>query len=69
MVINYTDCVWPSEIEAVLFELSDIKAACVVGIPFDLIRGVPAAVVVVREHGSQITEDDICKMVAGILVI
>ena len=54
----------PSEIDSYLIESSDIKSACVVGIPDPLVTDLPAAVVV-RAQGSTITEEEIVNMVAG----
>lgn len=54
----------PSEIDAFLTESPDIKSACVVGIPDEIATDLPAAVIV-RANGSEITENDICNMVAG----
>lgn len=54
----------PSEIDAFLTESSEIKAACVVGIPDAVVFDLPAAVIV-RADGSEITEKDVCQMVAG----
>lgn len=54
----------PSEIDSYLIESPAIKSACVVGIPDPLVTDLPAAVVV-RADGSNITEEEICNMVAG----
>lgn len=59
--------VYPFEIEEVLLKSPEIKAACVVGVPYDSMFVVPAAVVE-RANGSKITEYDICKMVEGELI-
>lgn len=53
------------EIEDVLLKSADIESVCVVGIPFDAVIEVPAAVVV-RAAGSKITEGEISKIVEGI---
>lgn len=66
-VICYLDWVFPSVIEEVLLKSNDIEAACVVGIPYDPVIEIPAAVVV-RSHNSKITEHDVCKMVEGLLL-
>lgn len=65
-IIPYTIIVLPDEIEEFLIISPDIKAVCVVGVPFNQSIEVPAAVVV-RENNSKITEDNICKIVTGIL--
>lgn len=54
----------PSEIDAYLIESSDIKSACVVGIPDELGSDLPAAVIV-RADGSNISGQEIYDMVAG----
>lgn len=64
--IGYDTWVFPSEIEEVLLESPDIKAACVVGVPFDPIVELPAAVII-RSNCSHITKDSILKMIEGIL--
>lgn len=62
-VINCRDFwVYPFEVEEILLKSSDIKGVCVVGVPFDSMFEVPAAVVELAD-GAKITEDDICKMV------
>lgn len=53
----------PSEIDAFLIESSQIKSACVVGIP-DTHGDLPAAVIV-RSNESTITEKQVFDMVAG----
>lgn len=56
--------VYPSDIEEVLLESPKIENVCVVGVQFDEIVEIPAAIVVGR-NGSQITEVEISKMVEG----
>lgn len=56
--------IFPSAIENVLLRSNDIAAACVVGVPNGPILEAPAAVVV-RSLNSNITVDDIHKMVEG----
>lgn len=63
-LIAYYFKIAPSDIESLLLRSPDIKTVCVVGVPFDQVIEVPAAVVV-RSPNSQITEDEIYKMVAG----
>lgn len=53
----------PSEIDAYLIESPHIKAACVVGIP-DAMGDMPAAAIV-RTDASNISEHEICQLVAG----
>lgn len=57
--------VWPSKIESILLKMPEIQSVCVVGVPFDEVAEIPAAVVE-RANGSQISELEICKMVEGI---
>lgn len=65
-VITYhDDWVFPTEIECVLLKSTDIESVCVVGVPYDSVVELPAAVVV-RAYGSQITEEEIFKIVEGI---
>lgn len=64
-VICSDEWVYPSQIEEILLQSPEIKGACVVGVQTDLVLEAPAAIVVRAIH-STITEDDICKMVAGI---
>lgn len=47
-----------------LLESSKIENVCVVGVQFDEIAEVPAAIVV-RRKGAEITESEIFKMVQG----
>lgn len=63
-VIAYEDWVWPFEIENILLQSDDIKAVCAVGVPYNEVIEVPAAVVE-RNIGSIITEGNICQMVRG----
>lgn len=63
-IIPYYISIPPSEIEEVLLKSPNVKAVCVVGVPFDVNIEAPAAVVV-RAYNSQISEEDIKKMVAG----
>lgn len=60
---NFT-WVLPSEIEEVILRSPEIKNACVVGVPIEGSIDLPAAAVV-RASGSQITEDEVFKMVEG----
>lgn len=64
--MSYRDSGWvyPSDIEELLLESPKIANVCVVGVQFDEIAEVPAAIVV-RRNGAQITEADIFKMVEG----
>lgn len=55
----------PSAIDAYLIESSDIKSACVVGIPDNVGSDLPAAVIV-RADGSNINKQDVYDLVAGI---
>lgn len=57
----------PSEIDAFLIESSEIKSACVVGIPSET-TDLPAAVII-RAAGSNITEQEIFDLVAGNSII
>lgn len=67
-VINCRDFwVYPFEVEEVLLRLPEIKGVCVVGVPYDAMFDVPAAVVE-RANGAKITEEDICKLVEGKLI-
>lgn len=64
-VISYhNDWVFPADIEEVLLKSEQIKFVCVVGVPYDEILEIPAAVVV-RSNGTNISEQEICKMVEG----
>lgn len=67
-VIDYIyGWVFPSEVEDVLLKFSDdIDTVCVVGVPFDEASEVPAAIVV-RANGSNITEEEIHKIIDGML--
>lgn len=56
--------VYPSDIEELLLESPKIGNVCVVGVQFDEIAEVPAAIVV-RRNGAHITEAEIFKMVEG----
>lgn len=64
--VNYHHSGWvyPSDIEELLLESPQIANVCVVGVQFDEIAEVPAAVVV-RRKGAQITEAEIYKIVEG----
>lgn len=53
----------PSEIDAFLTEIPDIKSACVVGIPDEIATDLPAAAIV-RSEGSRITEKEVYDIVA-----
>lgn len=67
-LIAYYFKIAPSDIESLLLKSPDIKTACVVGVPYDPVIEIPAAVIV-RANESTITEDDVCKLVEGILLI
>lgn len=62
------DWVYAFEIEETLLKSPNIKNVCVVGVPCDPIFEVPAAVVE-RAKGSNISEEEICKMVEGKMVL
>lgn len=64
VILYHNDWVFPADIEEVLLRSDGIKCACVVGVPYNEILELPAAVVI-RANGSKITEQDICKMVEG----
>lgn len=67
-VINCRDFwVYPFEVEEVLLRSSDIKGVCVVGVPYDTMFDVPAAVIE-RAPGAKITEEEIRKMVEGKMI-
>lgn len=66
-VIYYEEWVFPSEIEETLSKSPQIKSACVVGVKYDPVLEVPATIIV-RTNNSTITEEDVCKMVAGIFL-
>lgn len=61
---TFSGWVYPSDIEELLLESPKIENVCVVGVQFDEIAEVPAAIVV-RRDGAQITEAEISKMVDG----
>lgn len=63
-VILWHYTVLPSEIEAFLIKLPDIKGACVVGAVDERFIELPAAAIVLADD-SKITEKDIYKMVEG----
>lgn len=63
-VICYLDWVFPSVIEDILLKSKDIESCCVVGVPYDPIIEIPAAVVV-RSCNSKITEQHIIDLVSG----
>lgn len=64
-VISYhNDWVFPADVEEVILKSKHIKYVCVVGVPYDEILELPAAVVVLS-NGTKITEQEICKMVEG----
>lgn len=54
----------PTEIEEILLKNDNIKDACVVGIPYE--GGDLPAALVIRANKSQITAEDICKIVEGL---
>lgn len=64
VIVYFDDWVFPTEIEAVLLKSAAIENVCVVGVPVDEICEVPAAVVV-RARRSNITEEEILKIVEG----
>lgn len=64
VIVYCNDWVFPTEIEAVLLKCVGIESVCVVGVPYDTVVEVPAAVVV-RASGSTITEEEISKLVEG----
>lgn len=64
VILYHSDWVFPADIEEILLRSDQIKWVCVVGVPYDEILELPAAVVV-RANGSKITESEICKMVEG----
>lgn len=55
----------PTEIENVLIACPEIVSICVVGIPDTVCTDLPAAVIV-RQAGSNITEEEVQEMVLGI---
>lgn len=59
-LIAYYFKIAPSDIESLLLKSPDIKTACVVGVPYDPVIEIPAAVIV-RANESTITEDDVSK--------
>lgn len=64
-VISYhNDWVFPADVEEVILKSKHVKFVCVVGVPYDEILELPAAVVVLS-NGTKITEQEICKMVEG----
>lgn len=65
IAVGYTK-ISPSLIEQELINSVHIKAVCVVAVQCDLNTELPAAVVV-RAENSQITEDEVCKIVEGLL--
>lgn len=57
--------IWPTEIENILMEHSDIRAACVVGVfEEDIYTHYPAALIVKKDRHT-ITENEIYFLVAG----
>lgn len=60
----FSGWVYPSDIEELLLESPEIENVCVVGVQFDEIAEVPAAIVV-RRNGATITEAQILQMVDG----
>lgn len=56
--------VFPAEIENFLLKSPKIQNVCVVGVPFDEATEMPAAFVV-RQDDSNITEQDIYKLIKG----
>lgn len=57
----------PSDIEQFVEKHIDIKAMVVIGLPDPVFDGmqVPAALVIKSDSNPNVTEDDICKIVAG----
>lgn len=66
-ILYYHHDIFPTEIEETILKLPEITDVCVIGVPYDTIFELPAAVVV-RSVGSRISEAEICKFVAGWLV-
>lgn len=64
VILYHNDWVFPNTIEEVLLKSDGIKCVCAVGVPYDEILELPAAIVV-RANGSKITEQEISKMVEG----
>lgn len=64
VILYHNDWVFPADIEEILLRSDEIKCVCVIGVPYDEILELPAAVVV-RANGSTITEQHIIKMVKG----
>lgn len=68
VILYHNDWVFPVDVEEVLLKSEHIKFVCVIGVPYDEILELPAAVVV-RANGSKITAQEICKMVEGNKII
>lgn len=66
-LIAYYYKVSPSDIESLLLQSKHIESVCVVGVPFDPVIEIPAALVV-RANRSNITEGDVHQMVDGIFI-
>lgn len=62
LIYHPDEHVSPTDIETVLYKSPDVKVACVVGIPDGPIIEWPAAVIV-RKDKSNVTEEDLCKLV------
>lgn len=58
----------PSDIDSFLIESPDIEAACIVGLPDAILATDLPAAAIVRAKGSNITENDVCDLVAGKLI-
>ncbi|MCY4191737.1 MAG: long-chain fatty acid--CoA ligase, partial [Rhodospirillaceae bacterium] len=64
MMISGGENVYPSEIEAAIFELPAVSECAVFGIPDDKWGEVPAAYVVLKT-GTSLSEDDVIKHCAS----
>lgn len=64
VIAYHNDWVFPADVEEVILKSEHIKYVCIVGVPYDDILEIPAAVVV-RSNGFKITEQEICRMVEG----
>ncbi|SDM41085.1 long-chain acyl-CoA synthetase [Psychrobacillus sp. OK028] len=58
MIIRGGENVYPVEVEEVLYEISEVLEAAVVGIPHEIYGEVPKAYVVLKE-GKHLTEEDV----------
>lgn len=64
MLSYYSHKISPSHIETFLVQFPEIESVCVVGISNDLAGEYPAAIIV-RNGNSEISEEDVFKLVAG----